>query len=439
MIVSKQVDSKLVRFVGGILCVWSIVGVTPIAAEDWPAWRGPRGDGTSIEPNIPTVWNGETGAGIVWKVPVPGVGHSSPVVHGNHLFLTTCDETTEARMLLCFDTESGQLRWSQTVLSVPLEHKHKLNSFASGTPATDGQLVYVTFLEGAEVSSDPLENPLLVTPGKMVVAAYDFSGNQRWISRPGGFSSKHGFCSSPVLFEDLVIVNGDHDGDSYIVALDQRTGATVWKTSREYQTRSYVTPLLREIDGQPQLVFSGSKRITSLDARDGSICWTIEGPTEQFVASMVFDGEKFYMAAGFPTYHVMGIRSGGRGDITDSHVAWHSTDAACYVPSPVVLDDQLFVADDRGIANCFDTHTGQRIWRERLGRHFSASLVTAGGLVYFTADDGVTYVVRSLDDQAEVISKNPLGQNCYASLAISNGQIYVRGQSDLFRIGQRQD
>ena len=406
------------------------------SAENWPGWRGPRGDGSSVDRDVPTNWNGESGDGIVWRVPVPGVGHSSPIVHGSNLFVTTCDPDSEERLLICFDTESGQQKWKRSVITVSLEHKHKLNSFASGTPATDGELVYVTFLEGQDSPSSEAEKRDLVTPGKMVVAAYDFSGNRKWLVRPGGFASKHGFCSSPVLFENLVIVNGDHDGESYIVAVDRKTGDTIWKSPRANNTRSYVTPLLRRIDGEPHLVFSGSMHITSMDPRNGSTWWTIEGPTEQFVASMVFDGEKYYMSAGFPTHHVMGIRADGSGDVTESHVAWHSTEAKCYVPSPIVIGKRLFVADDRGIANCFDTNSGERIWRERLGRHFSASIVSAGGLVYLTDDDGITHVIRP-GDKVDVVSENPLGQNCYASLAIADGQIYIRGENDLFRIGKR--
>jgi outer membrane protein assembly factor BamB len=231
-----------------------------------------------------------------------------------------------------------------------------------------------------------------------------------------------------------VIVNGDHDGNSYVVALDKQTGATVWKVPRAHGIRSYVTPLIREIDGRTQMVFSGSKTIVSLDPRDGSQHWKIDGPTEQFVASMVYDGKLLFMAAGFPTYHVMGIRPDGRGNVTDTHVAWHETNARCYVPSPVVVGDYLLVADDRGTANCFAASSGERFWQQRLGSQFSASLVTAGGLVYFVADDGVTKVVRP-GPKLEVVAENPLGERCSSSPAIADGRIYLRGERDLFCIG----
>jgi outer membrane protein assembly factor BamB len=232
----------------------------------------------------------------------------------------------------------------------------------------------------------------------------------------------------------MVIINGDHDGDSYIVALEKGTGKTVWKVPREYKTRSYVPPIIREIDGRAQMVFSGSRHIVSLDPNDGSRHWKIEGPTEQYVASLVYDGTLFFMTAGFPTYHVMGIRPDGKGIVTDTHVAWHVTDAKCYVPSPVVVAGYLLIADDRGTANCYEASTGRRLWKERLGKHYSASLVTAEGLVYFLADEGVMKVVVP-GSTLDVVAENKLGEYCYASPAISQNQMFLRGEKHLYCIG----
>ena len=165
--------------------------------------------------------------------------------------------------------------------------------------------------------------------------------------------------------------------------------------------------------------------------------WKIEGPTQQYVASLVFDGKLFFMTAGFPDYHVMGIRPDGEGDVTDSHVQWHIRNARCYVPSPVVLGKYLFIADDRGTANCFATENGDLVWKERLGKHYSASLITANNLVYFTSDDGITKIVRP-GNELEVVEENVLGENCYASPAVSHGQLYLRGEKHLFCIGPRE-
>jgi outer membrane protein assembly factor BamB len=416
-------------------CLFLLVACTAQGGENWPLWRGPRGDGTSLETNVPVRWNGQTGENIAWKVPAIGSGHASPIVWDDRLFLAASLDETEERILVCLDSRTGQKLWQRTVLRSPLETKHALNSFASSTPATDGELVYVSFFEtdGRKIDAPNVGAPRLITPGRMVVAAYDFAGEQRWLVRPGEFISAHGYCASPVLYNDLVIVNGDHDGDSYVVALDKRSGRTVWRVPREHKTRSYVTPIIRQAAGRTQMVFSGSMSIVSLDPADGSRHWSIEGPTEQFVASMVYDGKLFFMAAGFPTYHVMGIRPDGRGDVTDTHVAWHSTEARCYVPSPVVVAGYLLVADDRGTANCFDSATGERLWQERLGKHFSTSLVTAGGLVYMVADDGLTKVVRP-GPKLDVVAENPLGEYCYSSPAIAHGRIYVRGEKHTYCI-----
>lgn len=426
----------LLRVAIGALFLSGLLEPAILCAENWPGWRGPRGDGTSTEQNIPIRWDAATGTNIAWKVPLPGVGHSSPVVWDDRIFLTTCLEETGARQVLCLDRSSGEVTWQKSVLTSALETRHVLNSHASGTPAADAERVYVCFLE-VDGSTEPARNvsrPRDVTPGQMVVAACDHAGQLLWQVRPGPFTSVHGFCSSPVLFENLVIVNGDHDGDSYIVALDRGTGETVWKVARPHQTRSYVTPIIREAAGRTQLLFSGSKCVTSLDPRTGETIWSMEGPTEQFVASMVDDGEQFYVAGGFPTHHVLALRADGTGDVTGTHVVWHVTNAACYVPSPVVVGPYLFVPDDRGTANCFDTATGSRVWQARLGRHFSPSLIVAGGLVYFLSDDGLTRVVRP-GPSLDIVAENPLEENCYASPAVSQGQIFIRTDAHLVAIG----
>jgi outer membrane protein assembly factor BamB len=416
------------------LVVVSLIAQAP--AENWPCWRGPRGDGTSQETGLPTKWDGPSGQNILWKAPIPGRGHASPIVWEDRIFVVSCLEEVKdglesrGRALVCLDRTSGKVLWQATVVATPLEKKHSLNSFASGTPATDGTLVYTTFLEPDFASTRER------TPGNMVVSAHDFNGKLRWQVKPGRFASVHGYCSCPVIYEDLLIVNGDHDGDSYLVALKKETGETVWKVPRANKTRSYVTPLVRTIAGRTQLIFSGSKHVASYDPRTGKQLWTVDGPTEQFVASPVYDGELVFLSAGFPTYHVMAIRPDGTGNVSKTHVAWHVTNATCYVPSPVLVDEYLLVADDRGTANCFDTATGKRHWQARLGNHYSASLVAAEGLVYFLADDGTTKLVRP-GPKPEIVAENALGEYCYASPAISQGQLFIRGEKHLYCIGAK--
>ena len=420
-----------------MLCSLLILPATANGGENWPGWRGPRGDGTSLDKDVPIRWDVPKGEGLLWKVPLAGSGHASSVIWEERIFIVACNEDPQERTLTCLDRATGKTLWTKTVFRGPLESKHALNSFASSTPATDGKLVFVSFLEvdGSLIPAPNVGTPRNITPGKMVVAAYDLDGNQKWLVKPGNFISAHGYCASPVLFENLVVVNGDHDGDSYLVALDKQTGKTVWKIDREHKIRSYVTPLIREIDGRTQMILSGSKHILSVNPRDGSQHWVVQGPTEQFVASMVYDGKLLFMAAGFPTYHVMAIRPEGRGDVTETHVAWHETNAACYVPSPVVVNGFLIVPDDRGTANCFAASTGERLWQERLGPHYSTSLVTAGGLVYLIADDGRTKVIRP-GPKLEVVADNPLGESCYSSPAIAHDRFYIRGEKHLFCVGK---
>lgn len=255
------------RFARRLLCAWLLLCASnPVRGENWPGWRGPRGDGTSTETGLPREWSDT--ANVAWKTPVPGTGHASPIVWGDRIFLVSALEESQERALLAFDATTGDRLWQKTVVTSPLEDKHPLNSFASSTPATDGELVYVAFLDRDE----------------MVVAAYDFQGAERWQVRPGPFASKHGFCTCPVLFENLVIVNGDHDGQSFLAALDRATGKPVWKIERPNHTRSYVTPIIREYAGRTQLILSGNKCVASYDPHTGEQYWEIDGPTEQFVA-----------------------------------------------------------------------------------------------------------------------------------------------------------
>jgi outer membrane protein assembly factor BamB len=393
----------------------------PLAhAENWPGWRGPRGDGTSLEKNIPIRWN--IASNIVWKAEIPGVGHASPIVWEDRIFLISALLDTRERVLLCLDRQTGKTLWQRTVLKSPLESKHALNSFASSTPATDGKFVYAAFLD----------------QDKMLVAAYDFEGRQKWLVQPGPFSSKHGFCSSPILFKEKVIVNGDHDGDSYIVALSRTDGRTLWKTPRENQTRSYCVPLIRDLDGRTQMVLSGDKCVASYDPNDGSRHWVIDGPTEQFVASVVYNQnvDLLFVTGGFPEHHILAVKPNGHGNITKTHIAWRTNKGVAYVPSPISEGDYFLVVSDSGVAHCFGAAKGKIMWQERLGEHH-ASLVSANGLVYFLNDNGVMNVIKP-GPEFQCVAQNEIGEKCFASPAISQGQIVIRGEQTLFCIGERE-
>ncbi len=390
------------------------LGPHTASAEDWPGWRGPRGDGTSLETKVPIHWSATSNR--VWKTELPGLGHASPIVWNDRIFTVTALPESQERVLLCLNRLRGDLLWQKTVLTAPFERKHTLNSHASSTPATDGRWIYVAFLDVRQ----------------MLVAAYDFEGRQQWLVRPGPFSSMHGFCSSPVLYGDKVIVNGDHDGDSYIVALDRQTGRTVWKTPRQNHTRSYCVPFIREAAGRLQMVLTGDKCVASYDPNDGRLKWIIGGPTEQFVASPVYSETTrlFYITGGFPDHHILAIKPDGLGNVTQSHIVWRTIKGAAYVPSPIIAGDYFMIVSDQGFGLCFEASSGKILWQERFGEEH-ASLVSANGLVYFLSDQGVTRVIKPGPVYAPVAT-NELGEHCFASPALSHGQIFIRGDKHLF-------
>ncbi|HEV3257515.1 MAG TPA: PQQ-binding-like beta-propeller repeat protein [Gemmataceae bacterium] len=383
---------------------------------EWPAWRGAHGDGISDETGIPLHWSRTEN--VAWKVPIPGKGHSSPVIWGDRIFLTTCLEKEEKRVLLCLDRRNGKVLWERVVLTAELEPKHGLNSYASSTPATDGRHVWVTFLN---------------LP-RLEVFCYDVDGRLVWRRSPGKFYSKHGFCSPPVLYKDMLIVNGDQDAEAYLVALDQASGAERWRADRPNRTRSYCPPLIIDAAGTKQLVLSGSKCVAGYDPDTGKQIWIIDGPTEQFVASLVYADGVLFMTGGFPEHHLLGIRPDLKGNVTHKAVLWHDMRGVSYVPSPIAHGKYFFIVSDDGLASCFEAKTGKRLWLHRLGRHHSSSPVGADGYLYFPDDDGKTFVLKA-GPRFELIGKNALGEECRASPAISRGQIFIRTFDNLYCIG----
>jgi outer membrane protein assembly factor BamB len=275
--------------------------VAAARAEEWPGWRGPRGDGTSDEKSLPLTWSKTEN--VCWKTPIPGKGHSSPIVWGDRVFVTTCLEDKGERMLICLDRREGKLLWQRVVLTAKLEQKHPLNSYASATPVTDGKHVWAAFLAYPD----------------MQVACYDFDGKRVWMRSPGKLLSEHGFSNSPVLHKNLIILNGDQDAKAYLVALDKETGEERWRVDRPNRIRSYCVPILIRSKTKPdvtQLVLSGSKCITGYDADTGKLLWIIDGPAEQFVASLVYLDDVLFMTSGFPEFHLMGISPDGRAGRT---------------------------------------------------------------------------------------------------------------------------
>lgn len=409
-------------------------------AENWPQWRGPRGDGTSHDVGFQLALEPDKA---VWKTELPGAGHASPIVWEDRIFTVSAIEGSDERVLVCINRQNGAILWQKAVITSPMEKKHSLNSHASSTPATDGKYVFTTFLDLSRtgnlppVGSGHKNDGGTASVGEPVVSAHDFNGNLIWQKHVGRFSSKHGFCSSPVLYKDKVIVNCDHDGDGYIVALAKDDGHELWRIERPNKTRSYVVPIIREAAGKTQMVLSGSLCVTSYNPDNGKLWWMMDGPTEQFVASLVYSDQTqyFYLTGGFPQHHVMAIDPSGTGNVTQTHEVWHTNKGAAYVPSPIIQDSWFLVVSDSGIAHCFNAKDGKLDWTERFGEQH-CSLVSAEGKVWFINDQGMTRVVKPAD-QFQLVSESQVGEKVFASPALSDGQMFVRGDKTLFCFGQR--
>jgi outer membrane protein assembly factor BamB len=394
-----------------------LAAILLLAAQDWPSWRGPKGDGTSTESGFPARWSATEN--VKWKVPVPGIGHSSPVLWGDRIFLTTCLPEKRERRLLCLEAATGKVLWDELVLIADVERKHGLNSWASSTPATDGTRVFVAFLDAPAFR----------------VFAFGMDGKKLWERQPGKFFSVHGFCSSPVIWKDLVIFNGDQDADAWIVALDRETGEERWRADRPNKTRSYVPPVVFEAAGKPQLVLSGSKSVASYDPATGRQWWVLDGPTEQFVASLVYSDGIFFVTGGYPKHFLIGIQPDGEGNVTRTHELWRDTKGVSYVPSPLGLDGIFYVVSDTGTASALEAKTGKRLWSEKLGGHHSSSPVAAGGLLYFPDDSGAVHVLKA-GPSFERVAKNELGEECYASPALSRGRLIMRTKGHLWCLSE---
>ena len=408
------------RFLSVIILILMLTSAATITkAQNWPNWRGPNGDGTSTTTNVPTKWDSVTN--VLWKVEVPGSGYASPVIWGDRLFTITAKSETQEKMLLCYDTKNGKLLWQATVLKTPFERKHNDNSFASGTPATDGKYIYMSFLDSVSV----------------VVAAYDFAGKQIWLQRPGTFSSPHGYSCSPVIYKDKVIINGDSMGDSFIAALSKTDGHILWKILHNKHAHNFSTPIIRDIAGRTQMIFCGNKEVASYNPEDGTRYWFVSGPSDEFCPTPVYNEKTGFVliCSSYPKRTILAIKPDGNGDVSNTHVAWRSDIGGYYVPSPVTTGDYLITTMISGVVHCIEASTGKVLWKENLGKQYASSVLVRG-LVYLPNDDGVITVIKP-GPVFESISKNSIGETMFASPAISNGRIYLRGTKHLFCIGEK--
>ena len=269
----------------------------------------------------------------------------------------------------------------------------------------------------------------------MVVAAYDFNGKQIWMVRPGTYSSPHGYSCSPVIYKDKVIINADSKGDAFIAALSKSDGHTIWKANLNKPSHSFSTPLFREMAGRMQMIYCGNQEVSSYNPDNGKRYWFVTGPSEDFCSTPVYNEKTglVLISSAWPQRHLLAIKPDGNGDVTLSHIAWQSTEGAYYVPSPVTVGDYLITTMTNGQVHCIDAATGKILWKEGLGRQY-ASAVLANGLVYMPNDDGIITVLKP-GPVYDPIVKNAIGESMFASPAISNGKIYLRGAKHLFCIG----
>jgi outer membrane protein assembly factor BamB len=420
----------------------------PAADARWPGWRGPGGQGVAAATGLPLEWS-ET-KNVAWKTPIPGRGHSSPVVWGDRIFLTTAidgevvpgakavthmDEGKEfvhpdavgadrkhKFEVLAIDAKTGKILWEKVAYEgTPYDSAHRKASFASLTTVTDGERVYAFF--GAEG-----------------LYAYDFAGNQRWKASLGGIANLGvGYGTSPILHKGLLIVQCDEDGGekSFVAAFEAKTGKEVWRTARKIQV-SWATPVVVRAGARDELVTAGNEWLIAYDPATGKELWRAKGLESNAVPSPVAGKDVVVLSAGYPAKKAIAIKPGGTGDITGTdRILWTYDKGTAYVPSPILYGDYLYLVTDKGLITCLDVKTGAVKYeggRPPVPATFMASPVATDGKILLASQDGDVFVIKA-GPVHEVLRTNSLGEPISASPAIAGGRIYIRGEKTLFAIG----
>lgn len=386
----------------------------PLLAEDWPQFRGPSGQGHSTEKELPQVWSDSRN--IRWKTPIPGLGWSSPAIADNRIWLTTATENGGSLRLLSVDAKTGKTGLDTEVIRVRDKGPgiNAKNSFASPTAILQGDRVYVHF-------------------GFYGTACLNTKGEILW-RQTLKYEPQHGPGGSPTLFEDLLIFSCDGFDTQFVVALDAATGKIRWKTQRGKGNQAYTTPLVIDAGGTMQVVSPGAHRAYSYDARTGKELWYIEyGDGFSNVPRAVYAHGLVYICSGFFQPVLFAVKPDGKGNVTKSHVAWQYPRAVPLTPSPLVVDDELYMVSDNGVATCLDAKSGKLNWQQRVGGNHSASPVWADGRIYFLSEEGESTVIAPGKEYRE-LAKNSIGERTLASMAISGKAIYLRGEQSLYRI-----
>jgi outer membrane protein assembly factor BamB len=395
-----------------LLLVWLCL---PAAAQDWPQFRGPTGQGLSDERGLPLTWS--ESQHVVWKTAIPGRGWSSPTLQGDRIWLTTATEEGKSLRAIGVDRETGRIVRDVEVLrrKDPGAINAK-NSHASPTPVLEGDRLYVHF-------------------GAHGTASLSESGEVVWKTRLDYSHGQHGPGGSPVLYEDLLILSCDGEDVQFVVALDKRTGKVRWKRRRQ-GFQAYSTPLVVRLPGGDQVISPGAHRAVAYEPRTGKELWSVKyGDGFSNVPRPVYGHGLVFLCTGFQQPSLLAVRVDGRGDVTKSHVAWELKRGAPLTPSPLLVGDELYIVNDGGIAACLDARTGKEHWRARLGGNYSASPIHADGRIYFLSEEGAAVVIAA-GTTFQPLATNQLDGPTLASMAVAGRSILVRSQTHLYRLAE---
>lgn len=410
-------------------CLFSSLALitSPLSAgENWPEFRGPDGQGHSNAKNVPTQWSATKN--IAWKSEIPGIGWSSPIIVDSRIYLTSAIPSGKKNYTLhalCVNEADGRILWDVEIFGEQKDkpaRMHKKNSHASATPVFEDGKIYAHFGHDGTACLDAASGKIL------------------WKQTDIQYTPVHGNGGSPVIVDDLLIFSCDGKDDPFIVALDKTNGKVAWKTARDVEVErnfSFTTPLLIEVDGEQQLISPASGAVIAYDPSNGKELWRC-GYDQGYsvVARPLYAHGLIYVSTGFNRAKLMAIRPDGKGDVTKTHVAWVHEDAVPRESSPIIVDDLLYMNDDKGFATCLDAKTGEVIWEDRLTKNnYSSSPIYAGGVIYFHDGEGVTTVVKP-GKKMEIIASNDIGEHGLSSFAVTDGALLIRTESGLFRIGK---
>ena len=391
----------------------SAADLSSLGAADWPWWRGPQRNGVAdANQKPPLKWSEKEN--ILWKSPVPGRGHGSPIVVGDQVFIAAAEPQEGIQSVLCFDRKSGKQLWQTEVHHGAFPKGNDKSSFASATPACDGQRVFINFLHN----------------GAVYTTALSRDGKQLWQVKVTDYVLHQGFPTSPAIYQSLVIVSADNKGTGKIAGLDRATGKTIWQHARP-QFPNYASPIILKVNGREQLLLSGCDLVTSLEPLTGKVQWETKGSTTECVTSPVTDGKTFIVSGGYPKNHVAAVRGDGSGE-----VVWENS-SRVYVPSMQFYKGHLYAVQDAGVAACWNFATGAEIWKGRLGGGFSASPVLVGDQLFAVNESGKTFIFKASPTAFDLIGENQLGDEAMATPTICGSRIYMRVAARIN--GQRQE